>query len=72
MEAIGNNIILASNSQRQIRHNKKAEYNLKFSYYPKQNSVSNIKDAFSWNYSGMRIHGIDSNCVLLGPILIPE
>ena len=24
------------------------------------------------DYSGMRIHGIGGNCVLLGPILIPE
>ena len=28
--------------------------------------------AFFWDYSGMRIHGIGGNCVLLGPILIPE
>ena len=31
--------------------------------------------AFFWDYSRMRIHeflGIDGNCVLLGPILIPE
>ena len=25
------------------------------------------KAAFFWDYSGMRIHGIDGNCVLLGP-----
>ena len=27
---------------------------------------------FFWGYSGMRIHGIGNNCVLLGRILIPE
>ena len=29
-------------------------------------------NSFFWDYSGMRIHGIGGNCVLLGPILIPE
>ena len=31
-----------------------------------------IKGAFFWDCSGMRIHGICGNCVLLGPILIQE
>ena len=31
-----------------------------------------FKSAFFWDYSGMRIHRISGNCVLLGPILIPE
>ena len=32
----------------------------------------NSKGVFFWDYSGMRPHGMDGNCVLFGPILIPE
>ena len=34
--------------------------------------LHNLLGALFWDYSGIRIHGIGGNCVLLGPILIPE
>ena len=34
--------------------------------------LHNLFGALFWDYSGIRIHGIGGNCVLLGPILIPE
>ena len=41
-------------------------------FLPRRRSREFSCNSFFWDYSGMRIHGIGGNCVLLGPILIPE